>query len=110
MAFNVVVSYPIKHVTGSYPPMYEVTISSSSVKGSIPQIVGIYIKTEQNKIVHHNSRPIYKKRHEEMFLFQEPLTGDWVIAEDFVGTLVLARQPLANYQEYPDNKITWSKE
>ena len=41
-----------------------------------------------------------------MFLLQEPDTGDWIFAEDFQGQIVRARQALANYQRYPDNRVT----
>ena len=92
-------------VLSVFPPYYEVTGESKYVE--LDDIVGYYRKTSQSNEVHHYPRqPIFKKVSADMFLLQEPDTGDWIFAEDFQGQIVRARQALANYQRYPDNTMT----
>ena len=92
-------------VLSGFPPYYEVTGESKYVE--LDDIVGYYRKTSQSNEVHHYPRqPIFKKVSADMFLLQEPDTGDWIFAEDFQGQIVRARQALANYQRYPDNTVT----
>ena len=85
------------------------TVESSSKyqeQDDIEDIAGYYKKPTDRNEVHHEKRPIYKKVSAAIFLLQEVKSGDWIIAEDFTGQFVRARQTLAVWQKFPDNTVT----
>jgi hypothetical protein len=90
-------------VSSSYPPYYEVTISSNSLGSDyLSDKVGLYAKSELTNTVHNRKVPIYKKMSTLNYLLQEPATGDWIIALDTAGKTVLLRQTKAYWVFSPD--------